>query len=53
MHDIQAESSASDIDMDKIPDLTLEYFCKSFNTVVDMHAPYKKYRVQNRPNLWF
>lgn len=49
-------SFLSAIDMDKIPDgdgdLTLQYSCKSFNTVVDKHAPYKKYQVQNKPNLW-
>lgn len=54
MHDIQSSSvpAASDTDTDKIPDgdgdLTLEYFCKSFNTVVDKHAPYKKIKKQAR-----
>ncbi len=39
----------------KIPsvDLALDYFCKSFNSIVDKHAPLKKYRIQNRSSPWF
>ena len=34
-------------------ELALEYFTKSFITIIDKHAPLKKLRIKNRSSPWF
>lgn len=52
MHDIHS----SDINcVDSIPDpeLAFSYFSSTFNSIVNKHAPLRRYRVKNRSNPWF
>ncbi len=35
------------------PNLALDYFIKTFISIIDIYAPHKRLRIKNRNNPWF
>ena len=53
LHDLFISNISQSISSIQNPDCALNLFIKTFNSVADKHAPYKKFRVKNRHNPWF